>query len=104
MTGFMGTPGPYKAHPVDMFGDYTIVIDDNQNDTLAIAAVISNMRPSDEVAANAALFGATHDLLTALEEMLSQFDADEFGSEGQMQACSKARAAIARALGEGERS
>lgn len=35
------------------------------------------------------------DLRAALAAMLREFDADEFGSEGQMQVCAKARAALA---------
>lgn len=34
----------------------------------------------------------------AIDDMLSEFDADEFGSEGQMRTCARAR--DARALGE----
>ncbi|PQM29387.1 hypothetical protein CVO77_00155 [Sphingopyxis lindanitolerans] len=41
-------------------------------------------------------------LREALEAMLDQFDADEFGSEGQMQACSKARAALTPSALSGE--
>lgn len=61
------TPGPYSAEGPDMFGDYNIF---HPADALAVAAVVSNMRPADEVAANAALFSAAPDLLEALREIL----------------------------------
>lgn len=53
----------------------------------------------DESQANARLIAAAPDLLKALKDMLSEFDTDEFGSEGQMRTCAKAEAVIAKAEG-----
>ena len=52
----------------------------------------------DEMLANASLIAAAPDLLEALERMLDEFDADEFGAEGQMRTCAQARAAIVKAV------
>lgn len=60
MTEAKHTSGPYRAEGPDEFGDYNILHD---GDALAVAAVVSNMRPADEVAANASLFGAAPELL-----------------------------------------
>lgn len=88
------TPGPYRAEGPDLFGDYNIL---HPADSLAVAAVVSNMRPPEEVAANAALFGAAHDLLVQLRfavKLLSAFPA--LNNTAQVDAM---RAAIARATG-----
>jgi hypothetical protein len=53
------TPGSYRADGPDPFGDYNIV---PKGQFLAVAAVVSNMRPEAEVAANAALFEAAPEL------------------------------------------
>jgi hypothetical protein len=56
------TPGPYQTEGPDPFGDYTIT---QAGGGLAIAAVISNMRMSEEVASNARMIAAAPDLLEA---------------------------------------
>lgn len=58
------TKGPYRAEGPDMFGDWNIL---HPADSLAVGAVVSNMRPAEEVAANANLFGAATDLYEAAE-------------------------------------
>jgi len=52
-----------------MFGDYTICpVDD-----LAVAAVISNLRPPEIVAGNANLIVAAQDLYEALDALRAEF-------------------------------
>lgn len=46
------TKGPWHAEGPDMFGDFNIL---HPADSLAVAAVVSNLRPAEEVAANARL-------------------------------------------------
>lgn len=60
------TPGPWEADTADMFGDHNIVLADNTDDARAIAAVVSNLRPEGEVAANARLIATAPELLIAL--------------------------------------
>jgi len=60
------TAGPWVAEPADMFGDHNIIRGDGL-ELLAIAAVVSNMRPSKEVHANARLVAAAPTLLEACE-------------------------------------
>lgn len=67
------TPGPWEAIGPDPFGDYTIA---PESEVLAVGAsmcggpgtslAVSNMRPPEEVAANASLIAAAPDLLRAL--------------------------------------
>nr|WP_144033761.1 hypothetical protein [Sphingomonas laterariae] len=77
-----------------MFGDYNI----HQPDVrAAVAAVVSNLRPADEVAANAHLVAAAPDLLAQLKfatKLLGAFPA--VGSTAQVDAM---RRAIASAEG-----
>lgn len=54
---------------------------------------------NNEIEANARLISAAPEILMALREMITEFDADEFGAEAQLQACSKARVAVAKAEG-----
>lgn len=54
------TPGPWRAEGPDMFGDFNIIPPDAM---LAVAAVVSNLRPAERVAANAAVVAAAPDLL-----------------------------------------
>lgn len=60
---------PWHADGPDMFGDYTI---QPAGEVLAVAAVVSNMRPPEEVAANAELLirsvNSHHELIEALTE------------------------------------
>jgi len=87
------TPGPWEAQPADMFGDHNIVLSRMADDRRAVAAVVSNMRPEPEVAANARLIAAAPTLaaevialraeverLRALGEALSAA-ADEINGE-----------------------
>lgn len=78
------TPGPWRTEAADMFGDHNIVLADGGDDCRAIAAVVSNLRPPEEVAANAAVIAAAPDLLVALKvasdainEMFRYFDGGE---------------------------
>lgn len=56
------TPGPWRVEGPDMFGDFNIL---HPADALAVAAVVSNMRPADEVLANANLVAAATELFEA---------------------------------------
>jgi hypothetical protein len=62
---------PWRAEGPDPFGDYNIL---HPADSLAVAAVVSNMRPDIEVKANAALIiravNSHDDLVAALELMI----------------------------------
>ena len=94
------TKGPWWHRRPDPFGDYTISHD---GDTLAVAAVVSNMRPPEQVRANADLIAAAPDLYEALEIVR---DADEDcrrdGLPRILPAMVRARidAALAKANGE----
>jgi hypothetical protein len=68
------TPGPWTAEPADMFGDHNIILADSREDARAIAAVVSNIRDPDEVAANARLIAAAPELLETLTACRDQFD------------------------------
>lgn len=67
---------PWKSEGPDQFGDYNIV---NGEANLAIAAVVSNLRPAAEVAANAAFIVKavnSHDaLVKALENAKAALEA-----------------------------
>lgn len=65
MSEFRGTPGPWRAEGPDHFGDHNIL---HPADSLAVAAVVSNMRPAGEVAANARLVAAAPTMLAALRD------------------------------------
>jgi hypothetical protein len=96
------TPGPWSAGPVDIFGDVNIT---GPEDALAIAAVVSNMRPRGQVIANARLIAAAPDLLAALEAILA--DVGDVSMDGYHEGVihsdevNAARAALAKARGEG---
>ena len=90
------TPGPWHADPADMFGDHNIMRGDNE-DVLAIAAVVWNMRPSDEVAANARLIAAAPEMLEALTNLLTETELPYGTMLRDRQ--DEARTAIARAKG-----
>jgi hypothetical protein len=69
------TPTPWVAEGPDMFGDYNIVRGDSA-EALAVAAVVSNMRPAEEVAANAALIVRavnSHEIMRAALKRAEQF-------------------------------
>jgi hypothetical protein len=63
------TPGPWRFEWPDMFGDCNIL---HRADSLAVGAVVSNMRPEGEVVANARLIAAAPDMLAALKEARAQ--------------------------------
>jgi hypothetical protein len=72
------TPLPWRIDGPDQFGDYNIL---HEGDSLAIGAVVSNMRPPEEVAANAALIVAAvnsypsrRQLVEALRELTDRFE------------------------------
>ena len=71
------TEGNWVAEGPDMFGDYTI----GPVDDLAVAAVISNLRPPEIVAGNARLITAAQDLYEALDPDTLDAIADEIGGE-----------------------
>lgn len=90
------TPGPLHVEGPDDFGNYAICCDAER---LAITVVVKNLRPSEEVAANAHLFAAVHDLNDALKDLLSEwFDGDESTKDDPFVA--KAYAALAKARSE----
>lgn len=57
------SPGPWHFEGPDDFGDYNILQPDI---TVAVAAVVSNLRPADEVLYNARLVAAAPLLLETL--------------------------------------
>ncbi len=70
-----------------MFGDHNIVLGDDSDDCRVIAAVVSNMRRSSEVSANANLIAAAPALL---DFVASYIDAWEAGT-GTVYLIDKAR-------------
>ncbi|MBX8528494.1 hypothetical protein K5D32_02405 [Pseudomonas cichorii] len=68
MTKHRYTPGPWIHKGPDHFRDYNIL---HQGDALAVAAVVSNMRPSYEIKANAKLIAAAPELLEAAIAVLA---------------------------------
>jgi len=91
----MFTKGPYYHEGPDMFGDYNIL---HPADSLAIGAVVSNLRPPEEVKANADLLASATDLLEALEAICSDLNDGDFVSAVQI-ARNAGRAAISKARG-----
>ena len=91
------TPGPWKfGHTM---GDRLWV--GPEYDKAPVALVDWDSADArHEARFNARLIAAAPDLAEALQWMIDEFDADEFGSEGQMQTCHKARMALAKARGE----
>jgi hypothetical protein len=65
------TPGPWRSEGPDEFGDHNIIPPDAR---LAVAAVVSNLRPTEEVAANARLVAAAPELYDLVKEMLGCLD------------------------------
>ena len=72
------TPGPWRTEGADHFGDHTI---DQEGGSLAIAAVVSNLREEDEVSANACLIAAAPDLLEAAKALTSALEGYEWQSD-----------------------
>ena len=60
------TKGPWRKDGPDMFGDFNIL---HQADSLAVAAVVSNLRQPGEVEANASLVTAAGTAATAVEAL-----------------------------------
>jgi hypothetical protein len=92
------TPGEWTSESPDEFGDYNICPADG---VLAVAAVVSNLRPPAEVAANARLIAAAPDMLLSLvwlHGLLENWQADS--DEQFPLALAAARAAIAKATGQ----
>lgn len=91
------SPGPWRSEGPDEFGDYNIL---HNGDPRAVAVVVSNMRPPDEVRANARLIAAVCGLYEALDDLLSEwFDADDTGTQDDP-FVARARRALAEARGE----
>lgn len=59
------TQGPWTAEGPDDFGDYNIL--PGNGESAAVAAVVSNLRPDDEVRANAAVVAASWQAIKALQ-------------------------------------
>lgn len=97
------TAGPWKADNADdTFGDHNITKQDGSEGLSAIAAVVSNGRPAEEVQANANLVAAAPDLLEALEIIMDDFrivPKSALHSPSCMATVSNAVAAIAKARG-----
>ena len=91
------TPGPFWAEGPDEFGDYNIL---HKGNSLAVAAVVSNMRAPRTVKAYADLLAAAPDLLGALEAAIRELDECCFELNGENYNNPKFNAAIAKAKGE----
>lgn len=101
------TPGPWRAEGPDEFGDFNIHEPTCQ---LAVAAVVYNMRPAPEVAANAKLIAASPCILAELKAAVGHLLNAKIDLEtGAPKATAirtidgglnRARAAIAKATGE----
>jgi hypothetical protein len=95
------SPGPWTAEgPDEIFGDYNI---HEPGVRAAIGAVVSNLRPPEEVAANARLVVAAPDLLSALGDAIEALAMCEprtpHGAGCSSRALLAGRAAMAKALG-----
>lgn len=102
MSTLKATPGPYRADGPDMFGDYNLL---HEGDELAVAAVVSNMRPPEEVKANADLQAASYDLYEALENITGAFNTPIMrrrleGNKFALEAIQSGVKALSRARGE----
>lgn len=90
------TPGPWRIDGPDCFGDFNILHD---GDSLAVAAVVSNMRYADEIAGNAHLIAAAPELYAALADMTELLE--RVGdSRKDAPFIDAANAALAKARGE----
>ena len=61
------TPGPWSIEGPDDFGDFNVHC---ARERAVVAAVVSNLRPSDEVAANAHVVSAAPEMLVQLKGLL----------------------------------
>lgn len=91
------TPGPYRADGPDPFGDWNIL---HPADSLAVGAVVSNLRPAKVVAANAHLFAAATDLYEAAELAYMTLAPLVQVANVRHPTCEKLLAALAKARGE----
>ena len=96
------TPGPWHADGPDMFGDFNIL---HPADSLAVAAAVTNLRPPEEVHANACLLAAAPTMYAALkrqqENIRRWIDTGIAASPEESRAISDAiDAALAEADGE----
>ena len=94
------TTGPWKCEGPDEFGDWTIQQasdSDGSDGILAIAAIISNLRKEEKVAANAHLIASAPDLLEACEEFVRKCECGEARSR---RSYAQMKMAIAKAKGE----
>lgn len=95
------TPAPWTAEgPDEIFGDYNI---HEPGVRAVIGAVVSNLRPPEEVAANARLVAAAPDLLSALGDAIEALAMCEprtsHGARCSLRAMLAGRAALAKATG-----
>lgn len=93
MAGVKHTPGPWRADGPDWAGDFNIL---HPADSLAIGAVVANLRPPEEVEANAMMAAAAPEMFDALkvaEEYLNTIAL----SKGPIEELSTIRAALAKA-------
>jgi hypothetical protein len=97
MSELKATPGPYRAEGPDRFRDFNILHD---GDSLAIGAVVSNMRAPEEVKANADLLAASFDLYEVLDEILT-YSGGANNALGDEYVMERAHAALAKARGDG---
>ncbi|GFM87766.1 hypothetical protein PSCICO_31650 [Pseudomonas cichorii] len=67
MTKHKHTPGPWRHEGPDYFHDFNIL---HPGDSLAVAAVVSNMRQLPEIEANAKLIAAAPELLESLSNLV----------------------------------
>lgn len=74
MSAAQHTPGPWHAEgPDEMFGDYNI---HEPAVRAAVGAVVSNLRPPEEVAANARLIAAAPEMLAELKALAAFWSED----------------------------
>lgn len=93
MSEFKGTKGPWEN-----VGGW---VDSTGKDSKIICAIGSVSMQSEEIQdANANLIAAAPDLLEALQDLYTSSFNSSHWSEQQLDSFSKARAAIAKALGE----
>lgn len=94
------TLGPWRPEGPDEFGDYNILHPAN---SLAVAAVVSNLRPAAVVRADAHLIAAALDMYEVLKAALDRSDEKEregiVRSERGQELYEQGRAAIAKAEG-----
>jgi hypothetical protein len=92
------TKGPWRVEGPDEFGDFNVM---HGGDSLAVAAVVSNLRPPKEVAANARLIVAAPELHDACVKIFAVLGSWEHRSPNPAarEAIAAVRAALSRAGG-----